>query len=96
MELKSFFLHPGEKVFRIISFDVGTVRIRVDEDLCVKKDVGIICSPAHKKLLHTGLVLKAGVAVFVNELLDTVKVTLYHGCHMNDVGHFDAQSSVLR
>ena len=45
-------------------------------------------------LRHELVKIRTGKAT--TALLDTVKVTLYHGCHMNDVGHFDAQSSVLR
>ena len=66
------------------------VRIDILEDLGIKKHIGLIQRSAHIKTFHTRLVLKAVVAVLIDECLNLVEIALDNRCNVNDVTHIKA------
>ena len=67
------------------------VRIDILEDLCIKKHIGLIQWPSHIKTFHARLVLKAVVAVLIDECLNLLEIAFHNRCNVNDVPHLRAE-----
>ena len=72
------------------------VCIGIGKDLGIEKDIRIVGGPTDEKLLHPRLIFQAGIAILVNQLLNAVQIAFNDRGDVNDVGHVEAQSSVLR